>query len=237
MFLESRCVGLTTLALSVSWLSGHCGILNISEASRPPQPVTGIAVLLCVYTVRISAEKQFALVFCSVAPVLQVISCIITWNRRRKLCWNFRLARHDISRSAFHESNIHFGTTSLCNWRIANWISQAAIHVKCGRTSQYAALNFLQSLLSERTVTTGRKETATKKPQRMAKENSERIWLVFVQFIGGRKSKKHRRVGATYRIHLRGKLRQVTRLNVPGKTTLRSHRAEIINNYSSSVRS
>jgi hypothetical protein len=40
-----RCVGLTILQPSVSILSRHCGILNISQTYRPPRPVTGIALL------------------------------------------------------------------------------------------------------------------------------------------------------------------------------------------------
>jgi hypothetical protein len=38
-------VGLTTLLPSMSRLSGHCGILNISQPYRPPRPVKGIALL------------------------------------------------------------------------------------------------------------------------------------------------------------------------------------------------
>jgi hypothetical protein len=40
-----RCIGLTSLPPSVSRLSRQCGILNISQPYRPPQPVTGIALL------------------------------------------------------------------------------------------------------------------------------------------------------------------------------------------------
>jgi hypothetical protein len=48
MFLEIKvgpCVGLTTLPPAVSRLSRQCGILNTSQAYRPPRPVTGIALL------------------------------------------------------------------------------------------------------------------------------------------------------------------------------------------------
>jgi hypothetical protein len=40
-----RCVGLTILPPSMSWLSRQCGILNISQPNRPPRPVRGIALL------------------------------------------------------------------------------------------------------------------------------------------------------------------------------------------------
>jgi hypothetical protein len=36
---------LQTFSSSVSRLSRQCGILNISQPYRPPQPVTGIALL------------------------------------------------------------------------------------------------------------------------------------------------------------------------------------------------
>jgi hypothetical protein len=49
MFLGSK-VGLTTLPPSVSRLPRQCGILNISQAYRPPRPVTGIALLLFFFT-------------------------------------------------------------------------------------------------------------------------------------------------------------------------------------------
>jgi hypothetical protein len=39
------CKGLTILPPSVGRLSKQCGILNISHLYRPPQPVTGIALL------------------------------------------------------------------------------------------------------------------------------------------------------------------------------------------------
>jgi hypothetical protein len=38
-------VGLTSLPAYVSRLSRQCGIFNISQAYRPPRPVTGIAML------------------------------------------------------------------------------------------------------------------------------------------------------------------------------------------------
>jgi hypothetical protein len=36
---------------SVSWSSRQCGILDISQPYRPPQPVTGIALLLFFYRI------------------------------------------------------------------------------------------------------------------------------------------------------------------------------------------
>jgi hypothetical protein len=44
MFLKSRARPVRKVA-SVSQLSIQCGILNISQPYRPPQPVTGIALL------------------------------------------------------------------------------------------------------------------------------------------------------------------------------------------------
>jgi hypothetical protein len=42
---RGRCVRLTNLLTYVTGLSRKCGILNIREPYRPPQPVTGIALL------------------------------------------------------------------------------------------------------------------------------------------------------------------------------------------------
>jgi hypothetical protein len=49
---HSRCIGLTTLPSSVSQLSGHCGILNISQPYKPPQPVTGIVLLFTFHRIQ-----------------------------------------------------------------------------------------------------------------------------------------------------------------------------------------
>jgi hypothetical protein len=43
------CIELTTLPLSVSRLSRQCGILDISQAYRPPRRVKGIALLFYFY--------------------------------------------------------------------------------------------------------------------------------------------------------------------------------------------
>jgi hypothetical protein len=42
---SDRCIGLTTSPPSVCRLSTQCGILNIPQPYRPPQPVTGIVLL------------------------------------------------------------------------------------------------------------------------------------------------------------------------------------------------
>jgi hypothetical protein len=44
-----RCMGLTALSPSMSRLCRQCGILNISQPYRPPQPVMGIGLLLLFY--------------------------------------------------------------------------------------------------------------------------------------------------------------------------------------------
>jgi hypothetical protein len=46
VFLGSRRIRLTTLLSSVIRLPGQCGILNISQPYRPPQPAMGIALVL-----------------------------------------------------------------------------------------------------------------------------------------------------------------------------------------------
>jgi hypothetical protein len=47
---RGRCVRLTSRS-SLSRLSKQCGVLNTSECCGPPQPVTGIALLLLLYTI------------------------------------------------------------------------------------------------------------------------------------------------------------------------------------------
>jgi hypothetical protein len=53
------CLGLTTLPPSVSRLSRQCGILNISQPSRPQRPVTGIALLQFVLIAQIHFEFMY----------------------------------------------------------------------------------------------------------------------------------------------------------------------------------
>jgi hypothetical protein len=76
IFLEvecGQCEGLTSLASSVSRLSGQCGILNISQHYRPPRPVTGIDLLygdgVCFlwgtnWTVSTATSSQYLAVNC-----------------------------------------------------------------------------------------------------------------------------------------------------------------------------
>jgi hypothetical protein len=42
---RGRCIRLTTLLQSMSWLSRQCGIFNISQPYSPPRPVTGITII------------------------------------------------------------------------------------------------------------------------------------------------------------------------------------------------
>jgi hypothetical protein len=68
-----RCVELTALPPFVSRLSRQCEILNISQPYRPPQPVTGVALLFgdgvyflwgTNWTVSTATSSQYLLVNC-----------------------------------------------------------------------------------------------------------------------------------------------------------------------------
>jgi hypothetical protein len=65
------CTGLITLPLSVSRLSRQCGILNISQLYRPPQPVTGIALLsFRFFCILVSGLLFFITMFTAYFPVI-----------------------------------------------------------------------------------------------------------------------------------------------------------------------
>jgi hypothetical protein len=54
-------VGMTTLPQSMSRLSRQCGILNISQPYRPPQPVMGIALLFLLSFLFTTVKSIFPL--------------------------------------------------------------------------------------------------------------------------------------------------------------------------------
>jgi hypothetical protein len=91
MFLRSRALPVLkagTLLPSVSRLSRQCGILNISQPYRPPRPVTGSALFLCI-KLRLShwlalspAPFLSALHHCRMYPA---VLTRLKWSRRQQV--------------------------------------------------------------------------------------------------------------------------------------------------------
>jgi hypothetical protein len=76
--------------LTVSRLSRQCGILNISQPSRPPWPVTGIALFFFTYT-HTHAQQFVFRAYCGTAgPVSKMAS-----KQEKAFC----VLRFEVSRS------------------------------------------------------------------------------------------------------------------------------------------
>jgi hypothetical protein len=69
-----RCVWLTILPPSMSWLSRQCGILNITQLYRPPMPVTGIALLKSITNSMNKVGILNAVCFCR-QKIMLVLRC------------------------------------------------------------------------------------------------------------------------------------------------------------------
>jgi hypothetical protein len=77
--------GLTTLPPNVSLLSRHCGILDISQPSRPPFPVTGIAFLYA-NVLTVARQNMHVILMQHLFEVLATFQC---WPPLAKTCADF----------------------------------------------------------------------------------------------------------------------------------------------------